>query len=125
MILLRRINPRQAKRLMKKAGMNIEEVPDVLEVIIKTSDKEISIEDPNVTIMRMKNESMFQIIGGKVSENVLEKKVSIQEEDLQIVASQTGASLKEAEEALKQTKGDLASAILLIQSRKYFSGYLF
>jgi nascent polypeptide-associated complex subunit alpha len=112
------MNPRQAKRLMKKAGMNIEEVPDVLEVVIKTSDKEITIEDPNVTIMRMKNESMFQIMGGKVSENLLEKKLSIPEEDLQIVASQTGVSIKEAEEALKQTKGDLASAILLIQSRK-------
>ena len=38
------------------------------------------------------------------------------EEDVQLVADQTGRSLEKAKEALEECGGDLAKAILLLQS---------
>ena len=38
------------------------------------------------------------------------------EEDVQLVADQTGKSLEKAKEALQECGGDLAKAILLLQS---------
>ena len=42
----RRVNPREAKRMMQRMGMSMDEVTDVQEVLIKTSSKEIRIEKP-------------------------------------------------------------------------------
>jgi len=38
------------------------------------------------------------------------------EEDVRLVADQTGKSLEEARKALEESGGDLAKAILLLQS---------
>jgi nascent polypeptide-associated complex subunit alpha len=38
------------------------------------------------------------------------------EEDVRLVADQTGKSLEKAKEALEECQGDLAKAILLLQS---------
>jgi nascent polypeptide-associated complex subunit alpha len=42
--------------------------------------------------------------------------MEIPEEDVRLVADQTGKSMEEAKKALEETGGDLAKAILLIQS---------
>ncbi|MEM2420009.1 MAG: hypothetical protein QXL38_03375 [Candidatus Bathyarchaeia archaeon] len=39
------------------------------------------------------------------------------EEDVRLVADQTGKSLEEARKALEECEGDLAKAILLLQSK--------
>ena len=44
----RKMNPRNAKRMMQKMGMNMGEMPDVEEVIFKTSDKEIVVDCPDL-----------------------------------------------------------------------------
>ena len=64
----RRMNPRDAKRMMQRMGMNMEGVEDVEEVIIRTPTKEIVIEAPEVAIVNVQGQKIFQVAGGKVSE---------------------------------------------------------
>lgn len=116
----RRMNPREQRRMMQRMGMNMDSVADVKEVIIRTSNKDITIEEPEVAILEMQGQKIFQVIGGKVTENAAERaapaKFSVAEEDVQLVAGQTGKSVEEARKALEECEGDLAKAILLLQS---------
>jgi nascent polypeptide-associated complex subunit alpha len=115
----RRMNPREQRRMMQRMGMNMGSVPDVEEVIIRTSSKEITIEQPEVAILEMQGQKIFQVIGGKVAEKAPERaapKFAVSEEDVKLVADQTGKSVEEARKALEECDGDLAKAILLLQS---------
>lgn len=111
---MRRISPREAKRLMKRMGLNMGAMPDVQQVILKTNTKEIIIENPEVAVMDMHGQKIFQVTGEKIVEKMIEKKVTIPEEDVQLVAQQAKVSVEQARAALEQTKGDLAQAILLL-----------
>lgn len=113
---MRRISPREAKRLMQRLGLNMRPM-EVKEVILKTSDKEITIEEPEVAVLEIQGQRIFQITGGKISEKTVEKKIHIPEEDVHLVAQQAKVSLEEARAALEQTSGDLAQAILLLSQR--------
>jgi len=113
------MNPRDAKRMMQRMGMNMEGVDDVEEVIIRTLTREIVIEAPEVAIVNMQGQKIFQVAGGKVSERAPERNAAapaVSEEDVQLVAGQTGKTLEQARKALKESEGDLAKAILLLQS---------
>jgi len=112
----RRINPREAKRMMKRMGLSMDAIPGVEQVIIKTSSKEIIIEEPEVAIMDVQGQKIFQVAGGEIVEKVLEYKPVIPEEDVKLVADQTGKSLDEARKTLEECEGDLAKAILMLQS---------
>ncbi len=120
----RRMNPREQKRLMQRMGMNMDSVPEVQQVIIRTPTKDIIIDEPEVAILQVQGQKMYQIIGGQVSEQApsaratagTPAKPAFSEEDVQLVADQTGKSLEKAKEALIEADGDLAKAILLLQS---------
>ena len=106
---------------MQRMGMNMDSVSDVEQVIIRTADKDIVIDEPEVAILQVQGQKMYQIIGGQVSEqapSALNTTAPAQplfsEEDVQLVADQTGKSLDKAREALKEADGDLAKAILLL-----------
>jgi nascent polypeptide-associated complex subunit alpha len=113
----RRVNPREAKRMMQRMGLNMDAMTDVEQVIIRTSSKEITIEQPEVAMLEMQGQKIFQVTGGKITEKTAERKPSgVAEEDVRLVADQTGKSLEEARKALEECQGDLAKAILLLQS---------
>jgi nascent polypeptide-associated complex subunit alpha len=114
----RKMSPRNAKRMMQRMGMNMGEMPDVQEVIFRTSDKEIVVENAQVAVLEMQGQKIFQVTG-EVNERALETqeaKVTIPEEDVQLVADQTGKSMEDAKRALEASDGDLAKAILLLQT---------
>jgi len=114
----RRVNPREARRMMQRMGMSMQPVADVEQVIIKTSAKEITIEEPEVAVLQMQGQKIYQVTGGKITEKAAERKPSgIAEEDVRLVADQTGKSPDEARRALEESGGDLAKAILLLQSK--------
>ena len=105
--------------MMKKMGMNMGGIDNVEEVIIRTHTKDITIEQPEVSILEMQGQKIFQIIGGKIVEKASENKIAtfnVSEEDAQLVADQTGKNLQEAKNALEECEGDLAKAILLLTS---------
>jgi len=117
------MNPREQKRMMQRMGMNMDSVPDVQQVIIKTSDKDIVIDEPEVAILEVQGQKMYQVIGGQVSEQAASQRQTAKaapptfsEEDVRLVADQTGKSLEKAKEALEECQGDLAKAILLLQA---------
>lgn len=113
----RRVNPREAKRMMRRMGMNMNAMADVEEVVIRTTSKELTIEEPEVAILELQGQKIFQITGGKMTEKVMERTSKrIPEEDVRLVADQTGKSVEEARQALEESEGDLAKAILLLQS---------
>ena len=114
----RKMNPRNAKRMMQKMGMNMGEMPEVEEVIFRTSDKEIVVENAQVAVIDMGGQKIFQVTG-EVNERAREggaAKITIPEEDMQLVADQTGKSIEDAKRALESSNGDLAKAILLLQT---------
>jgi len=115
--LHRRVNPREARRMMERMGLNMDAIPDVEQVMIKTAGKEIVIEEPEVAILQMQGQKIFQVTGGKITEKTLERKTSVPEEDVRLVADQTGKSPEKARKALEESGGDLAKAILLLQSK--------
>jgi len=115
---MRRMNPREAKRMMQRIGMNMGAMPEVEQVIFKTSTKEIIVENPEVTVMEMQGQKIFQVMGERITEKTVEKAVKIPEEDVQLVATQANVSPEQARAALEQTKGDLAQAILLLSQTK-------
>ncbi|MBX5326472.1 MAG: nascent polypeptide-associated complex protein [Candidatus Bathyarchaeia archaeon] len=117
--MLRRVNPREARRMMQRMGMSMDSIPEVTQVIVKTATKEIIIDEPEVAILNMQGQKMYQVLGGRVTEKAVavEKKLSIPEEDIQLVAGQTGKSFEEAKKALEESGGDLAKAILLLQGK--------
>jgi nascent polypeptide-associated complex subunit alpha len=122
-LMHKRMNPREQKRMMQRMGMNMDSVPDVQQVIIKTSDKDIVIDEPEVAILEVQGQKMYQVIGGQVSEQAASQRQTAKaapstfsEEDVRLVADQTGKSLEKAKEALEECQGDLAKAILLLQA---------
>jgi len=99
--------------MMRRMGLNMSPL-EVDEVILKTKDKEIIIQNPEVAVLELQGQKIFQVTGGEISEKEIKKKISIPEEDIQLVAQQAGVSLDRAKAALEQTDGDLAQAILLL-----------
>jgi nascent polypeptide-associated complex subunit alpha len=118
--LPKRISPRETKRLMKRMGLSLDAMPEVHQVILKTDAKEILIEDPEVAVLDLQGQRVFQITGGTVTEKRLKQdveEVPIPEADIRLVADQTGRDVEEARAALEESQGDLAKAILLLQTK--------
>jgi len=103
------INPRKMAAMMKQMGIDIDELENVEEVIIRTTEKDIVFKDAQVTIMDAKGMKTYQIVG---TPQEAAREVKIPEEDIKLVMEQTGSGGNEARSALKETKGDIAAAIL-------------
>jgi len=114
---MKRINPREAKRMMQRMGMNMEELPGVLKVTISMKGKDLIIPDPQVTIMKVSGETIYQIMGEAVEEKAetTAEKIEISNEDAQLVSAQTGVSIEVAKKALESSNGDLAQAIMMLR----------
>lgn len=119
---MRKMSPRQAKRLMSQMGMRVEELDNVQQVIIRTPRKEVVIDNPEVNITHMHGQRIYQVMGGTVSEREADtpqpvKQLIIPEEDIHLVSQQAKVSVEVAKKALIETKGDLAQAILNLSQR--------
>lgn len=111
-----RMNPRQMQQMMKRLGINVREIENVEEIIIRTDTKEYIFENAEVTVMDAQGQKTYQISGRPRIvdriEKVEEKEEGIPEEDINLVAEQTGKSKEQAKKALEDTKGDIAEAIM-------------
>ena len=114
-----RIDPRMKAKLMKEMSKAMEMLKGVSDVIITLEDRKIIISKPQQVLkMSIGGQQVFQIVGGYIEETSLEEEIEIPEEDVQLVAAQAGVSLDIARQALIETKGDLAQAILLLKQQK-------
>ncbi len=105
---------RQTRRMLDRMGVSMAEIEDVQEVIIRTSEKELLIKNASVLEMNTKKNAttrIFQVTGEDVEERLVEKP-QYSKEDVMLVAQQANVSEAKAEQALKDTNGDLPQAIL-------------
>ena len=112
---------RDTARMMQKMGVKMDELPDVTQVIIRTSTKDIVIDAPAVTMVTVQGQAMYQIAGGEVSESqpqTVPTSSALPEADVQLVAQQTGKSMDESRKALNEAGGDLARAILMLKGQQ-------
>lgn len=112
------MSPREMRRLMQRMGLEMEELQGVEQVLIKLHNKHLTIKDPQVLIMKMAGQTIYQIVGEAQEVEEVQEEFEVSDEDAQLVAAQAGVSVEEAKKALKQTHGDLAQAILYLTERK-------
>jgi len=87
----------------------------VEEVIIRMADKDLVIKNASVSEMKVKGNRMFQVVGEDIEERMREKP-KYTREDVLLVAQQANVNEARAEQALKDSDGDLATAILRLTS---------
>ena len=104
---------RNMRRMMDKMGLDMQEIPNVQEVIIKTDKKEIILSKPQVTEMKAKDNSIFTVTADGYEEKELEVPI-FSDDDIDLVCQQAGVDKDQAINALNESKGDLAQAILLL-----------
>ncbi|MEK6856954.1 MAG: nascent polypeptide-associated complex protein [Nanoarchaeota archaeon] len=102
-----KINPRQMEKMMKQLGVKQEEI-DAEEVIIKCSDKDLIIRNPNVQRVNMMGQESLQITGD-IEERSIEK---FTDDDVKLVIEQTGCSEDKTRKILEKNNGDIAKTIL-------------
>ncbi|MFH1637339.1 MAG: nascent polypeptide-associated complex protein [Candidatus Woesearchaeota archaeon] len=103
------LNPAMMRQAMKRMGIQQEDM-EATEVIIKTKNGDYAVKDPEVMKIKMSGQESLQITGK------IEKLSTIKEEDIELVAEQAKCTKEEARTALEETKGDMAEAILKLQS---------
>ena len=106
------MNPRDVKKAMQRMGIQQQDI-DATEVLIKTSGKTIRVSNPQVAKINMMGQQTFQI-SGTIEE--IDEALSITGDDIAAVVSQANCSEEKAKEALEETSGDIAEAILKLQS---------
>jgi nascent polypeptide-associated complex subunit alpha len=105
-----KMDNRNARRMMERMGINMKEIPNVQEVVIRTADKEMHIKNPSVSEVNAQGNRVFQV-AGDVEEVEVERE-TFNEEDILLVQQQTGASREKAVAALEESDGEVARAIL-------------
>ena len=109
-----KMDNRNARRMMDRLGINMKEIPNVEEVVIKTPGREMHITNAWVSEVIAQGQMVFQVMGEVVVVVVVMKTFS--EEDILLVQQQTGVSKERAVAALEETDGEVARAILKLTS---------
>jgi nascent polypeptide-associated complex subunit alpha len=97
------------KAMMKKLGMQVEQIEDVQSIVIKTPKGNWVFGPAEVTAMTMQGATTYQIAGEPRFEAA---EVGIPDEDVTMVAAQANVPAEKAKAALVATKGDIAEAII-------------
>jgi len=99
------MNPRQIEKMMGQMGIKSKHI-EAKRVIIEAEGERIIIEPADVVALEMQGQRHYQITGKERTE------AAISEDDVKLIMEQTGASEKDASEALTTSNGDIAQAIL-------------
>ena len=102
---------REMRRMLDKMGLEMKDMGEIEEVVIRTETKELYLIKPQVVEMKGKDSTIFQVVATDIEER--QKEVpSIREEDVVLVMQQASVSKDRAIQALTDSKGDLAQAII-------------
>jgi len=119
------LNPKKMQAMMRQMGMAQEEI-NASQVIIKTDEENIIINNPSVIKIKMQGQENFQISGDIItssksedsggSKEDAEEQEEIEEnnseEDIQTIIEKTECSGEEAKKALEKANNDLTEALL-------------
>jgi nascent polypeptide-associated complex subunit alpha len=101
------MDPKKMQGMLKKMGINQEEVEASRVIIEKSDGGKIIVSEPNIQKITMQGQVSFQVAG-----QVSEEGEGISEEDVNLVAQKTGKSEAESKKALEECGGDIAEAIV-------------
>ncbi len=107
------MDPRQMKSMLAKMGIQTSEI-NALRVVIECADKDIVVENPQVTAISAQGSVSYQI-AGEITEKEKKVELEITEDDIKMVMDGAGASKEDAEKALRESNGDIAQAILALK----------
>lgn len=102
---------REMRRMLDKMGLEMKDIGSIEEVIIKTETKELYLINPQVIEMKGKDSTIFQVVATNIEEKQRDTLV-FKEEDIILVMQQANVSKERAIQALSESKGDMAQAIL-------------
>ncbi|HET7283551.1 MAG: nascent polypeptide-associated complex protein [Nitrososphaeraceae archaeon] len=102
---------REMRRMLDKMGLEMKDLGSIEEVIIKTETKELYLIKPQVVEMKGKDSTIFQVVATNIEEKQRDTPL-FKEEDIILVMQQANASKERAIQALSESKGDMAQAIL-------------
>ena len=126
------MNPRKMQQMMEQMGIDVTEI-DAESVTITTADGEQLVFDtPEITRMDAQGTQTYQIVGDPEQQQAADTAgavesgdaaaddtsgddAAIPEEDIKLVASQTGVSPSEARAALEAEDGEPAAAITRLE----------
>lgn len=100
------MDPKQMAKVMKQMGIKSEEIGAVKVIIELKEGGRLVVFEPDVVQIEMQGNKSFQI-SGKVHEEQ-----DAGEDDIKMVMESAGVSREEAMNALRETGGDIAEAIL-------------
>jgi nascent polypeptide-associated complex subunit alpha len=104
---------REMRRMLDKMGLEMKDLGNIEEVIIKTENKELYLIKPQVVEMKGKDSTIFQVVATDIEEKQREVP-SLREEDIILVMQQANVLRERAVQALIDAKGDMAQAILTL-----------
>ncbi|MDQ3972297.1 MAG: nascent polypeptide-associated complex protein [Thermoproteota archaeon] len=104
---------REMRRMLDKMGLEMKDLGNIEEVIIKTENKELYLIKPQVVEMKGKDSTIFQVVATDIEEKQREVP-SLREEDIILVMQQANVPRERAVQALIDAKGDMAQAILTL-----------
>jgi nascent polypeptide-associated complex subunit alpha len=102
---------REMRRMLDKMGLEMKDLGSIEEVVIKTETKELYLIKPQVIEMKGKDSTIFQVVATNIEEKQRDIPV-FKEEDVILVMQQATVSKEKAIQALMDSKGDMAQAIL-------------
>ena len=103
--------------MMKKMGISQTPI-HASKVIFKTSDGDLVINNPDVLKVMMQGQETYQITGHAEYEDTKESEEEIEkytEEDVELVINQTQKDKESVVQALEETEGDIAEAIMKLK----------
>ncbi|GAB7018148.1 nascent polypeptide-associated complex protein [Halostagnicola sp. A-GB9-2] len=117
------LNPRKMEQMMEQMGIDVDDI-DAEEVIIRTAEHDLVFTDAEVTKMDARGQETYQVIGTPEeretgSATALDSadadsgsdSSGVDEDDVDLVVTRTGASEDEARKALEENDGDLAATV--------------
>ena len=100
------MDPKNMQKIMKQMGIKSEDIDAVKVTIELKEGGRIVVFEPHVVQIEMQGEKSLQI-SGKISEEH-----DAGEDDIKMVMEAAGCSREEAMNALRNTNGDIAEAII-------------
>ncbi|MEK6975707.1 MAG: nascent polypeptide-associated complex protein [Candidatus Thermoplasmatota archaeon] len=130
------MDPRQMSMMMKKLGIDVRDIEAVQSVTVRTATKDYVFDKASVSVMKAQGVETWQVSGkprvvergtaapampgdspqAPVAPTAAAEPLVIPDEDVALVAKETGRSPAEARKALEATNGDLAEAIVKLTS---------
>ncbi len=103
------MNPKNMGRMMRQLGIKSDELEAKKVVIELVDGTKLIFDSPQVQCMTVQGQKTYTLIGEPAEEK------TVPEDDIAMVAEQTGATKEKAKKALEETNGDIAEAILKLK----------